>query len=99
MSRKQGLLIVLAVAVLLGLALAFAAGQPAGDAASETFVLAVIGKAIGLFIFPGILPCIAWACVKFRTTSLRPVLASWVALQIVFAVASYWFDIRGVTLG
>jgi hypothetical protein len=99
MSRKQGLLIVLAVAVLLGLALALAAGQPADDAAHEAFVLAVIGKAIGLFIFPGILPCIAWACLKFRHDKLRPVLASWIVLQIVFAVASYWFDIRGVTAG
>jgi hypothetical protein len=100
MSRKQGLLIVGAVAVLLGLALATAAGGAGGDTATtENFVLAVIGKAIGLFIFPGILPCIAWAFMKFRRDRLRPVMAGWILLQIVFAIASYWFDIRGISAG
>ena len=100
MSRKQGLLIVFAVAAILGLALAFAAGQPAGDAAaSENFVLAVIGKAVGLFIFPGLLPCIIWAFMKFRRERLRLIMTGWVVLQILFALASYYFDIRGVTAG
>jgi hypothetical protein len=100
MSRKQGLMIVLAVAILLGFVLAYAAGQSVGDTvATENFVLAVIGKAIGLFIFPGILPCIVWAFMKFRRERLRPVMISWIVLQIAFAIASYWFDIRGVSAG
>ena len=100
MSRKQGLLIVLAIAVLLGFMLAFAASRPGGDAAAiENLVLAAIGKAAGLFIFPGILPCIVWACLKFRQERMRPVMAGWIVLQLAFAIASYWFDIRGVSAG
>lgn len=100
MSRKQGLLIVFAVAACLGFLLTLAMGTPTAEgSAMERFILTVIGKALGLFIFPGFLPCIAWAFWRFRVERLRPVLVSWIALQILFALASYFLDIRTAAAG
>lgn len=96
MSRKQGLLIAFAIAVILAVALYLARG---GGTDAASLLPAVIGTALGLFIFPGILPCLVWAFLKFRKERLRPVLVGWIALQILFAVANYYFDIRPVAGG
>jgi hypothetical protein len=85
MSRKQGLLIIFVIAVFLALGL----HAIAGGSFDPVAVPALLGKSVGLFIFPGLLPCIVWAFMKFRRDRLRPVMAGWIALQIVFAIGNY----------
>jgi hypothetical protein len=86
MSRKQGLLIIFVIALVLALGLHLLAGGSSGPGVD---LPAILGKTLGLFIFPGVLPCIVWACMKFRRERLRAIMGSWIALQILFVAASY----------
>ncbi|HVJ41659.1 MAG TPA: hypothetical protein VM639_09180 [Dongiaceae bacterium] len=96
MSRKQALLIILVVAVIIAVVLHLAAG---GGFDPVNGLPAVLGKAAGFFIFPGVLPCIVWACMKFRRRRLVPIMTSWIVLQIVFAVAVYYDMTHGPAAG
>lgn len=96
MSRKLGLLIIFILGLIFAVGLHLLAG---GSFVAAVAVPAILGKAIGLFIFPGILPCIAWAFMKFRRERLRLIMTCWIVLQIVFVVGNYIEGSHALSLG
>ena len=96
MSRKLGLLIIFLLALAFSAGLHLLAG---GSLDPAIAIPAILGKAIGLFIFPGLLPCIAWAFMKFRRERLRFVMTCWIVLQIAFVIGNYIEGSHALSLG
>jgi hypothetical protein len=96
MSRKLGLLIIFILALIFAVGLHLLAG---GSLDPTIAVPAILGKAIGLFLFPGILPCVVWAFMKFRRERLRLIMTSWIVLQIILVVVNYLASSHALSLG
>jgi hypothetical protein len=96
MSRKLGLLIIFIIAVILAVGLHLITG---GSLDPQIGIPAIIGKALGLFVFPGLLPCLVWAFMKFRRERLRPIMISWIVLQVAFVIGNYLEGSHALSVG
>jgi hypothetical protein len=96
MSRKLGLLIIFIIAIILAVGLHLLTG---GSLDPQIGLPAIIGKALGLFVVPGLLPCLVWAFMKFRRERLRLIMMSWIVLQIVFAIGNYLEGSHALSVG
>ena len=74
MTRGKGVLVAAGVAALLAGALT---GLTGGSIATT------VGRALGLFIISGLIPCVVWAFLRFRPRSTGRVITAWIVIMAV----------------
>ena len=86
LTRKQGIGIIFALTVISALALHLIEG---GGFDLIEGLPRLAGIVSAMFVLSGLIPCLGWAVLKFRASSLRTVMGIWIILLLIWTYLNY----------